>query len=126
MSLIDKEQRGVLVAALKAADHIHMNSFFQKDDTKKVTRADWQATGPSYTPTRYAEIDAILANTRARNMIKNVESNTEQYFPSDHFPVEMRLKIKLSKHRGRPPDKSNDWKQPAKIWKKPKNESIEI
>ena len=47
-------------------------------------------------------------------MIKDIESNTKQYFPSDHFPVELRLKIKLAKHRGRPPDKSNDWKSPQK------------
>ena len=79
------------MAAQKAAEHFHMNSVFQKDDIKKVTRADWQATGPPYSLNRYAEIDAILANTRTRNMIKNVESNTELYLPSDHFPVEQRL-----------------------------------
>ena len=43
-------------------------------------------------------------------MVKNVESNTKTDFPSDHFPVEAKLKIKLAKHRGRPPDKSNEWK----------------
>ena len=32
MSPIDKEQRGVLVAALKASDHMHMNSFEKSDD----------------------------------------------------------------------------------------------
>ena len=37
MTPIDKEQRGVLVAALKATDHIHMNSFFEKCDEKKGT-----------------------------------------------------------------------------------------
>ena len=57
-------------------------------------------------------------------MIKDVESNTRQYFPSDHFPLELRLKIKLSKHRGRPPDKSNDWKNTQKLPQKPRNTSI--
>ena len=47
-------------------------------------------------------------------MIKNVESNAKTDFPSDHFPVEAKLKIKLAKHRGRPPDKSNEWKSPIK------------
>ena len=41
-----KEQRMLLIAALRASDHIHMNSQFQKPDTKKVTRADWQTEGP--------------------------------------------------------------------------------
>jgi hypothetical protein len=47
-------------------------------------------------------------------MIKNVESNTKTDFPSDHVPVEAKIKIKLAKHRGRPPDKSNEWKSPIK------------
>ena len=47
-------------------------------------------------------------------MVKNVESNTQTDFPSDHFLVETRLKIKLAKHRGRPPDKSNEWKKTIK------------
>ena len=92
MNPLDREQRGVLIAALKASDHIHMNSCFTKPDNKKATHSDWQASGPPYTPTRYAEIDAALANERSRNMVKNVESNTEYYFPSDHFPLEIRFK----------------------------------
>ena len=39
-------------------------------------------------------------------MFKNVESNTGT--------VESRLKIKLSKQKGRPPGKSNEWKSPVK------------
>lgn len=100
---LDREQRGVLIAALKASEHIRMNSFFEKPDDKKIARSDWSAEGPPYIPTRYAELDAVIANTRTRNMIKNVESNTKHYFPSDHFPLELRLKIKFSKHKGRPP-----------------------
>ena len=46
MNPLDREQRGVLIAALKASDHIHMNSFFTKADIKKATHADWQATAP--------------------------------------------------------------------------------
>ena len=67
--------------------------------TKKVTRADWSATGPPYIPTRYAEIDAVLANKRTTNMIKNIESDTARYFPSDHFPLNIRMKIKLAKNK---------------------------
>ena len=33
---LDREQRGVLIATLKASEHIHMNSFFEKSDDKKV------------------------------------------------------------------------------------------
>ena len=40
----DKEQRTLLISALKATKHVHMNSFFEKSDEKKITRSDWQAT----------------------------------------------------------------------------------
>ena len=109
-----KEQRALLVTTLKATNHVHMNSFFEKCDEKKVTRSDWSAEGPPFSPQRYAELDAIIANHRCRNMVKNVESNSQTDFPSDRFPVEARLKLKLAKHRGRPPDKSNEWKNPIK------------
>ena len=34
----DKEQRMLLIAALRASEHIHMNSQFQKYDEKKITK----------------------------------------------------------------------------------------
>ena len=92
----DKEQRMLLIASLRASEHIHMNSQFQKPDTKKITRADWQAEGPPYIPTRYAEIDAVLSNRRLRHGIKDIESDTITAFPSDHFPVAVRIKVKLA------------------------------
>lgn len=65
----DKEQRTFLVTTLKATEHVHMNSFFEKSAEKKMTRADWQAEGPPDTPFRYAEIDVILTNKRIRNIV---------------------------------------------------------
>ena len=47
----EKEQRMLRIAALKATEHIHMSSQFQKPDEKKIIRADWQAEGPPYIPT---------------------------------------------------------------------------
>ena len=88
----DKEQRNLLIACLKASEHVHMNSFFEKADHQKVTRADWNATGPPYSPDRYAEIDGILPNQRTKNMIKDIEGDTKTYSPSDHFPVNWRFK----------------------------------
>ena len=91
-----------------------MNSQFQKPETKKITRADWQAEGPTYIPTRYAEIDAALSNRRLRHGIKDVESDTLTAFPSDHFPATIKIKIKLSKIRNMQKDESNTWKSPKK------------
>ena len=103
----DKEQRDLPVAALKAIEHTHMNSQFQKSENKKVTRADWSATRPPYVPTRYAEIDAVLANKRTTNMVRNVESDTKTYLTSDRFRVNVRIKIKLAKNKDKVKDESN-------------------
>ena len=110
----DKEQRMLLIAALRASDHIHMNSQFEKPDTKKITRTDWLNVGPPYTPNRYAELDAVLSNRRLRNGIKNVESDMNTAYPSDHFPVTVKIKIKLAKNRNPQKDESNTWKSPKK------------
>ena len=97
-----------------------MSSQFQKPDTKKITRSDWQAVGPPYIPTRYAEIDAVLSNKRLRNSVKNIESDTITAFPSDHFPGITKIKIKLAKNRNIQKDESNTWKSP----KKPSEEQL--
>ena len=93
---------------------VSKNSFFEKPDEKKVTRSDWNAKGAPYTPDRYAEIDHILPNQRMKNMVKDIESDTSTYFPSDHFPVNWRLKIKLAKNKDRVVDQTNKWKSPPK------------
>ena len=70
-----------------------------------MTRSDWNNVGPPYTPLRYAEIDGVFANRRARNLLKDAESDTKTYFPSDHFPVNYRFKIKLAKNTAREEEK---------------------
>ena len=100
----------MFIASLKTTEHVFGNSFFQKPDREKVTRADWNATGPPYNCLRYAEIDGIYPSKRARNMVKDIWSDTEVFFPSDHFPVNFRIKIKLSKEHGGEEDEANKWK----------------
>ena len=75
---------------------------------------NWQAEGPTYIPTRYAELDAVISNRRLRNGIKDIESDTITAFPSDHFPVTIREKIKLAKNRNTQKDESNTKKSPKK------------
>ena len=81
---------------------------------KKITRADWQAEGWPYIPTRYAEIDAVIASRRCWNCIKDIGSDTVTAFPSDHFSVTIKINMKLAKTRNENKDKSNAWKGPKK------------
>ena len=59
---------------------------------------------------RYFEIDLVMANRRAKNGVKDVQTVTDYYFPSDHFPMETRLKIRLKKDGDKTFDDSNKWK----------------
>ena len=81
MLQVDKESRQLLKTSLETAEHLHISSRFQKDHEKKFTGADWQATGPPYVPTCYAEVDMVIANKKAQHIIKNVESNIDAVLP---------------------------------------------
>ena len=85
----------MLIASLETAEHVHISSRFQKTPEKKLSRADWQAVGPPYIPSRRAEIDVVMSNRRAQNIIKDVENDISTAFPNDHFPVNIRIKINL-------------------------------
>ena len=101
MPQTDKEQRQLLIAPLEAAEHLHISPGFEKPPEKKITRADWQATGPPYTPARDVEIDIVITNRGAQNIIDSVESNTSTVFPRDHFPLEIRMKNKTGQRKKR-------------------------
>ena len=66
----------------------------------------------TYVATRYAEIDMVMANRRVQNSIKGVESDTKTIFPSDHLPVNIRLKITLSRSKNRKTKGLPSWKSP--------------
>ena len=72
---------------------------FKEKPEKKLTRADWQAVGPPYIPSRYAEVDMVMSNRKTQHIIKDVESNTNMTFPSEQFPVNIRIKINQVKTR---------------------------
>ena len=57
------------------------------------------------------EIDAVIANRRNRNVTRDIDSYIVTAFPSDHFPVIIRVKMKLAKNH-KVNDESSMWKSP--------------
>ena len=41
----------------------------------------------------HAEIYFCIANKKGRNTVKNVESDTERYFDTDHYPLITTLRF---------------------------------
>ena len=113
---LDKENKQLFIASLETSEHYHISYRFQNPPQNKLTRTDWQAVGPPYTPPRHAEMDMVMANRRAQNIIKNVESDTKTAFPSDHFPVNIRVKVLLAKHEKGGKKSALSWKSPLSGW----------
>ena len=58
----------------------------------------------------------------ARNLIKDAESDTWNYFPSDHLPIKVRIKIKLAKKHMGEEENANEWKGAVKPTEENKEE----
>ena len=112
MLQIDEDNRQLFIVSLDTSEHVHISSRVQKTDEQKLTRADWQTTGPP------AELDMVMAVRRAQNIVKDLGSDTKVIFPSDHFPVNIRLKIKLAKSKKRK-------NKATALWKSPKQTCVE-
>ena len=73
-----------------------INTWFEKSNEKLIS---WKRPGTLDTTIisteRFATLDHIMCNKRDRRYIKNVESNIEVAFPSDHFPMYADMKVKV-------------------------------
>ena len=67
-------------------------------------------TEPPFTPDRYGELVFVVVERSWNNAINNVESDSKHYFPSDHFPVLARCKIKLERNRRGDGEPGNTWR----------------
>ena len=77
-----------------------MNTWFSKPEAKKVTymtpgTTKFPAAGEPWDPATFAELDLCLAPTRWSGMVVDVQSNTKTGLNSDHFPLEVELRLKL-------------------------------
>ena len=62
-------------------------------------------------------------------MIKDIESDTSNYFPSDHFPKIIKLKYKLKKNFEKSNENTNKWKgaeKPTETSKEQYNSIIQM
>ena len=82
---------------MNSYDLIVANTWYQKPQDKKVTYRDIRAdiNDTDYSPEQYAELDHCIVRRGWRNSIKDIESCTERYFPSHHFPTRITYRRKL-------------------------------
>ena len=73
------------------------NTLFEKPPQKLITYKENKAhpRGPPWTRYPYETLDYILVQNRWKNSITNLESDVYANIASDHFPLWMRIRIKL-------------------------------
>ena len=63
----------------------------------------------------FAQLDLITIKRRWRNAIKNIESDSSGLFPSDHFPLNAEIQVKLAnKEESQTIEKPPIWKSVQK------------
>ena len=95
-----RTNRDLLMEICAAQDLKVMNTWFKKEEKRKVThRAPGVEKLPrdheAWDPAWFAELDLCLAPRRWAGMVKDVEAITWANLNTDHFPLEVTLALKL-------------------------------
>jgi len=77
-----------------------MNTWFRKKDAEKVTFVapgvdKLPRRGGPWDPASFAELDLCVVPDRWKGLVRDVRSNTKAGLSTDHFPLEVRLALKL-------------------------------
>lgn len=74
-----------------------MNTFFHKAEDKKATYKEKKnhAGDPPWKRGTYEVLDYFLTPNRWKNIVTNIESDTQANITSDHFPIWAQINIRL-------------------------------
>ena len=96
----EESNRSMLVDVCKAHGLIIANTWFRKPDGQLVTYVapgvDALPEGDrGWDPGRFAQLDFCVVASRWRGMVVDVRSRVRCGLPADHFPLEVRVMLKL-------------------------------
>jgi hypothetical protein len=107
--------RDLLVEVAKENELVVLNTWFDKPVEKLISSRIPGTKDLTQVDTDHlATTDHILCPRRQRHMIKNVETNIERAFPSDHYPMLADIKAKVIKNRKRECNGKSKFEQPSK------------
>jgi len=92
-----------------------MNTWFRKPDSHRVTFvAPGVGTLPpgrsGWDPAEFAVLDLCLVSSRWKGVVRDVRSRPSAGLPSDHFPLEIEVLVKLGASRATAPIKRWDFR----------------
>lgn len=92
-----KENRDLFVDFCAANSFRVLNTDFQKPPAKQATfRENTTDIGSHFAPNTHAQIDFWLARQKHKNCCTDVQSRTDLYLNTDHYLVEMNIRLKLA------------------------------
>ena len=105
-------------------DSCHSNSLrisntdFQNPPSKQATfRENTTPIGTPFVPDKYAHLDFWATTCKQKNECTDVQSRTDLYMHSDHYMVEIQIRIKLAAHKMTDCSKVPKYKKPnASQW----------
>jgi len=102
----EKSNRDLMVELCGGGEYLVANTWFKKRDARKVTfmppgTKQLPGDGEPWDPRLFGEIDFCLVPSRWRNLVLDVESNTRAGLPTDHFPLEIKVRLRLRPKRGK-------------------------
>jgi len=101
----EKTNRDMLAEVCAERSMCVANTWFMKPDSQKVT---YMAPGVErlpeagqWPPAQFAELDLCLISRRWKGAVKDVRSRPFAGLPTDHFPLEVELQVRLRAAKGR-------------------------
>jgi len=110
---LERTSRDLLIELCKSRGLLTMSTWFRHTDASMVTcMAPGVPKAPAvrdgWNPTKYGQVDFCLASERWKTIVQDVRSNTGAGLPTDHFPVEARVRIRLAA-RDRGNERPDGW-----------------
>ena len=91
------ENRSLFVDFCGANSLRVLNTDYQKPLAKQATvRENTARIGHAFSPETHAQLDFWLARQKQRNHCKEVQSRTDIYLNTDHYMVEIKIRVKLA------------------------------
>ena len=92
-----KENRDLFVDFCTANAFRILNTDFQKPAAKQAAfRENTTSIGAGFAPDTHAQLDFWLTRQKQKNSCTDVQSRTDLYLNTDHYLVEMNIRVKLA------------------------------
>ena len=95
------DNRERFVDMLVSGDHVAVNTFYTKEECRKVAykESKQHPGGPPWGRTKYEVVDYITVARRWRNSVRDVESDVQANITWDRYPLWADIQVRLRAER---------------------------